>query len=641
MLHFLRRGVKSLPAKILIGLLVASFAVWGIGDIFSFRLDSRVAQVGNTEIPAARFADALRREQSRISQQAGQLVSYDTMRSAGIDQRILGGLVRDAAFSEELTGLGISAPDKAVADAIRSNPTFQGPGGEFAPQAYSLLLAQQGFSAAEFEALTRTLLTQQLLTETVDAAVRPPPGAGARIAAYQGESRAVTTMALTLDAAPDPGTPDEGALRAFYEANGPMFTEPERRSGEYLHIDAAKLLVELAPDEATLRADYQANLAAYTVEESRVIDQIVIPSREAAEDAMARLLSGAATFESLGAEFGLDAEDLSLGRVTPGDLPEVAAALVFDEPKPGIIGPVQLPAGFAVFRINEISAGGSAPFEDVRDAIGQRLAKDLLVVRAPEVANQVEEMRAEGLSIAEIATRIGDAGVTHGAFDGLARDATLAGSATAEGVEASAPFISEVFAALDAEERDLIETPDGGYLLVMIERIEPTALQALDQVRDRAVTAWQTAERLKAIETRGAAIAARLGDDASIWDIGEELSLAAFPQAPFTRMNPPAALPAALIEAIFSVKTGGGASAASDDSTQVIVAQVSSVTPLGPEAMATTSAGLDQALADSLKTDAVEYFSRAIVARHDAQIEPGIIDEVFRLLGGGGSGANY
>ena len=128
MLHFLRRGVKSLPAKILIGLLVASFAVWGIGDIFSFRLDSRVAQVGNTEIPAARFADALRREQSRISQQAGQLVSYDTMRSAGIDQRILGGLVRDAAFSEELTGLGISAPDKAVADAIRSNPTFQGPG---------------------------------------------------------------------------------------------------------------------------------------------------------------------------------------------------------------------------------------------------------------------------------------------------------------------------------------------------------------------------------------------------------------------------------------------------------------------------------------------------------------------------------
>jgi peptidyl-prolyl cis-trans isomerase D len=477
-----------------------------------------------------------------------------------------------------------------------------------------------------------------VLTETAEAAVLPPPGAGARIAAYQGERRAVTTLTLTLDAAPDPGVPDEGALRAFYEANAPMFTEPERRWGRYLHVDAEKLRAALIPDEAALRAAYEANLAAYTVEESRVIDQIAIPTREAAEAAMARLLAGEATFESLGTEFGLTAEDLSLGRVTRGDLPDAAAGLVFDEPKPGIIGPVQLPAGFAVFRIREITAGGAAPFEDVRDQIGRRLADDLLQVRAPEIANQIEELRAEGLSIPEIAKRMeAGAGVTPGAFDGLARDATLAGGATAAGVEASDAFISEVFAALDAEERDLIQTPDGGNLLVMVERIEPSALLSLDQVRARAVAAWQTAERLEAVEAKGAELAARLGEDASIWDIGEELGLAALPQTPFTRMNPTATLPGALINRIFSAGTGGGVSAASDDGTQVIVAQVSSITPLGPEAMATTSAGIDQALADSLRSDTAEYFARAIVARHDTRIEPGVIDEVFRRLGANGS----
>ena len=75
MLHFLRKSVKSLPAKVLIVLLVASFAVWGIGDIFTFSLDSRVAQVGDTEVSAQQFADALSREQSRISRQSGQFVS--------------------------------------------------------------------------------------------------------------------------------------------------------------------------------------------------------------------------------------------------------------------------------------------------------------------------------------------------------------------------------------------------------------------------------------------------------------------------------------------------------------------------------------------------------------------------------------
>ena len=45
MLEFLRRGVKSWVAKALLLLLIASFAVWGISDVFSVRVDSAVATV--------------------------------------------------------------------------------------------------------------------------------------------------------------------------------------------------------------------------------------------------------------------------------------------------------------------------------------------------------------------------------------------------------------------------------------------------------------------------------------------------------------------------------------------------------------------------------------------------------------------
>jgi peptidyl-prolyl cis-trans isomerase D len=634
MLHFLRKGVKSLPAKILIGLLVASFAVWGIGDIFSVRLDSRVAQVGDTEVPAGRFANSLAREQSRVSRQAGQLISYDMIRAAGLDRRILGGLIRDAAFDEELAGLGILAPNEAVVEAIRADPAFRDVSGAFSDQSYQFVLSQMGMSAREFEDSVANQLARGILNETTEAAISPPPGASARIAAYQGESRGVSTLTLTLDMAPDPGIPDEGALRAFYEANEPMFTEPERRWGEFLHIDAARLLAKLVPDEATLRAAYEANIDAYSVDESRVIDQIAIPDRAAAEAAMARLLSGDATFETLGAEFGLEAGDLSLGRVTRSDLPDSAADLIFDEENPGIIGPVALPVGFAVFRIREITEGGSAPFEDLRDQIAERLASDEIQVRAPEIANKIDELRAEGLSMPEIAANAEIAQeVAYGTFDGLARDATLAGGTDAEGFLASAPLIGEVFQALDAEERDLVETPDGGYLLVYVERIEPSAVQPLDKVRARAVENWQTAERLKALQAQGDELTARLGDDASIWDIGQELGVAAMMHNPFTRMNPPPALPGPLIELIFRAANAGGVSAPDDEGTGVIVAQIYNITPLAPEAMAANSAGLDQVLADSLKTDMAEYFARAVEARHETFIDPGVIDEVFRQLG--------
>ena len=376
MLNALRKSVKTLPMKILLSVLLVGFAFWGIGDIFNFRISDRVAQVGDTEVPAQRFADALAREQSRLTQQTRQYISFDAMRAAGVDQRILASLARDAALAEELSGLGISAPDEAVAEAVRATPTFQGPGGQFSPQAYSLYLAQQGITPAEFEELNRTLLAQQILTETAEAAIVALPGASARIAAFQGERRLLTAFSLPLNQAPDPGQPDETALGAFYEANEALFTEPERRFGEYLLIDAEALAQALTPDEEGLRASYEAEVAAYSVAETRTVEQISIPDQAAAEAAMGRLVGGAATFESLGEEYGLTGDNLSLGRVGPDDLPEAAAAVVFSEEKPGIIGPVQLPAGYGVFRILEIHEGGTgalrrcAPSD--RPALGRR-----------------------------------------------------------------------------------------------------------------------------------------------------------------------------------------------------------------------------------------------------------------------------
>ena len=89
MLKLMRRGAKSWVAKVLILLLIASFAVWGIGDIFSFRLDSRVAQVGEREVSGNAFANALERARARLTQQAGEVVSIADLRALGIDQRIL------------------------------------------------------------------------------------------------------------------------------------------------------------------------------------------------------------------------------------------------------------------------------------------------------------------------------------------------------------------------------------------------------------------------------------------------------------------------------------------------------------------------------------------------------------------------
>ncbi|NJN82838.1 MAG: helix-turn-helix domain-containing protein [Caldilineaceae bacterium] len=54
-----------------------------------------------------------------------------------------------------------------------------------------------------------------------------------------------------------------------------------------------------------------------------------------------------------------------------------------------------------------MTEGGTLPFGHVRAQIASELAREALSYRTPEIANQIEELRAEGLSFPEIAKQAG------------------------------------------------------------------------------------------------------------------------------------------------------------------------------------------------------------------------------------------
>ena len=635
MLNTLRRGVRSWPAKLLLGLLVASFAIWGIGDIFSYRMGDAVAEVGETEVSAERYTDALRRQQSRLSQRAGELVGFETMQQLGIPQQVLAGMIRDAALREELSNIGIAAPDEAVADAIRNDPTFQGPGGQFSDQAYRGLLAQQGMSPAEFEALTRDLLAQEVLTESVAGAVPELPGAAVRLAAYRGETRDVAQIVLPLSLADAPETPDEEALRAFYEEHPERYTEPERRWGRYLHVGISELAEQAEPTEEVLRAAYQARKDQFGEPPTRTLERIPFPNADAAEEAMARIKAGEADFLTIAEERGISEADRALGTVTPRDLPEVTAGPVFERTEPGVIGPVPTPVGSAIFRITEASQGGTPPFEEIREQLATRLATEAALERAPEIANRVEEARAAGKSLEDIAAEVG---LPLEGFEGLARNGTLAGGGRATEFEASEVFTEEVFDALDHEERDIIQTPQGGYLLVMVDRIEEQHLNPFEDVADKVRADWRRQARLDALERRAEDLAARLADGAQMQEIATELGEPVSRFEKIDRFHDGPNLPSPLVEDLFAVPEGGTAVTPAADGAGVILAQVTGVTPLEADALASAAADIREVLKRSVIADTRDYYGRALQDRYGATVNDAVLNDVVRLLSGGREG---
>ncbi|MEM7670485.1 MAG: SurA N-terminal domain-containing protein, partial [Pseudomonadota bacterium] len=630
-LNFIRRGVKTWVAKALLGLLILSFAVWGIGgEIFSFSFSTPVARVGDTKVTAEEYSRALQREQNRLAQQAGEAVSLETMRQLEIDERILSGLMRDAAFDEELAGIGVRVPDTAALQAIAGQPEFQNPDGSLARTTVELYMNQLGMTEAQFIDLNRRLIGQNLLSAPAIAATSAPPGMAARLATYQGETRRVETTVLPLSLAADPGTPIDAELANFYDANPERYTEPERRSGKYLSVDINALIESAQPTEDDVRATYDAEAATFTAEPAREINQMSFPDMIEAEAAVARIRSGETTFEDLAAERGEDLASLYLGWVTDGDVPSATADAIFGTEDPGILDPVQLPVGTVLIQVRDVRLGGVIPYEEIKDQIALRLAQDTAYTRSPDLANQIEELRAGGAALDEIAREVE---LPLETFDRLGADGSLPDGGATD-LLLTSDFLQEAFEAFEGEERQIIETADGGFLLILIDEIDDGGLQSLEAVRDRVLVDWQNDRRLRELETRATKMTGQIDGDATLAALSGALGLEVSEHAPFTRETGPTLLPQAIVDAAFAQTSDTGVLARLDDGSGVMVGEITGSVQLPPELAQETSAQLDELIVQTIRGDAREYLARAITARHETGTDPVAIDEVFTYLTG-------
>ncbi len=638
MLHILRRAVKSVVAKILLGLLIVSFAVWGIGDIFRATGESAVATVGDTEVSASRYGNALIRMQRTLSQQRRAAVSLSELRDTGLADAALAGLLRDAAMQEELGRLQIAVPATAVRDAITENPAFQDGQGGFSQFLYQSRLNEAGYDLQTFEAATRELLGNGLLSRAVAPAIVAPPGAAEMIAAHRGESRTVQIVRLTPDMAPDPGTPGDAALAAFFEANQDRFIEPERRSGLYLHTDLDALAAEATPTDEDVRAEYDASRERFTTEPAREVEQLVFPDMDTAEAAAERIRAGEASFAEVAAEQNVSVADLSLGRVARADLPEASADAVFGTVEPGVVGPVQGPFGPVLLNVTAVEPGGVAPFEqvagEIREQIAQRRARDQVIERA----NAIDDARAGGATLPEIAEQVPGVELVH--FQGLDPLGGVAEDMAPPPPLVSDPaFLAEVNAALDGEERDLVQLSDGSYALVMVDEIAGSHLPELSAIRDRVAAAWADEQRMQALEARAAELAGELaGAGEGLAGVAVEAGLGAPQDVSFSRETAPEEFTASLVDAAFAARPGDPLVGRRTGDDAVLLGVVESVEPLAGPALAEQTAALDRALLDSLDGDQLEYFGRALEDLHGAIVNRETVGGVFDRLGQ--SGAN-
>ena len=109
MLDVLRRGASTWISKLLLGLLIVSFGVWGIADVFRGFGSNTAYHVGSHEIGVMELDQNYQRELQQVSRRIGRPFNKDEALKTGLSQQILSKVVTEATIAEaaRLQGLAV------------------------------------------------------------------------------------------------------------------------------------------------------------------------------------------------------------------------------------------------------------------------------------------------------------------------------------------------------------------------------------------------------------------------------------------------------------------------------------------------------------------------------------------------------
>ncbi len=629
MLERLRKNASGFVAQIFIGLLVLSFAVWGINDIFTGSVDTTVATVGDQEIDGGLFLFEYRRDLNQRSQSFGRQLSLQEGQALGFDRRVLEQMVGRTALDETARNLGITAGEDLVIEDIRNDPAFQGPTGQFDANTFQQTLFSNGISEAFLIDDRKRFIARQQLIEAVSSELDVPSGFAQQMYAVLNERRTAKYLTLTPEMVDAPGEPTEEDLANFYEVRGQgLFREPEYRTFAYLTLTPNVVADTIEISEEAIREEYVLRKAEFDQVERRTIQQISYPTLEEAQAARASLNEGK-TFAALADEQELQPADYQLGTLSRAEIFDVAIAdTAFSLEEGKVSDPVEGPIGYLLIRITGVIPAVESTFEDVRQRLRDDLAADRAYDELFDLANQVEDARAGGAPLAEAATVLGLTAtqVPPVTQAGLGRNGQRPAALPSEEAILTSTYTTE-----PGDEAPMGELADGSFFWVEVSDITEARVPALEDVRDRVIAAWKEEEREASLLRLAADLSARINSGETIAEVAEDFGRAPIETPELRRGMTNETFSRIAINNMFAIPEGDATYGPVGFGNSVLVMQVTDV--VSGDALAEEDGfnGFSQQLSAAFSDDLMVQYINAI--RSDLGVE--INDRAIAYVIGG------
>ncbi|MGA1071191.1 MAG: SurA N-terminal domain-containing protein [Pseudohongiellaceae bacterium] len=515
MLQDIRDNSQGVIAKVIIGLIVAIFVLFGAESIIG----------GLTRAPGIAEVNGEDISDFQLQQGIQELINSIGGNAEGIEQSLLeqiamNQIVEETLLRQSAQAAALSISSERIDRAIIENPNFQ-VGGRFDPEFAVRTMNSQGFTVTSYrEALSRQMLLSQVVNAYSSSgfATQSELQTLAALSAQARDFRYITIPPGTRTL----GTPiTDEQISTYYEANQARFVRPESVTVDYVVLDKTNIADEVVLEEGAVLAQYELERSTFEGSAEKRASHILFetgPSlsvnqaREAASAAIARLDAGE-SFEALALELSSDqvsAEEggdigFSDGSAFPIEIEEALEGIEVGE----TVGPVETEFGVHVVKLTE---DNSAVFQSFEEVSG-RIERDLKAAQVEQlyagVLSDLSNLAFESSDLQRISDELNLTILTSGDFDRAGGGGIFSNPRVLE-----ATFSDDVM--LDGNNSDVIEIGDERAVVLHINSITPEGVLPLEDVEP------EIAVELRAQMERDAVAA--LGDDlAALLEIGGEV----------------------------------------------------------------------------------------------------------------------
>jgi peptidyl-prolyl cis-trans isomerase D len=633
MLDAMRRGVASLFSKLLLGLLIIAFAVWGIGDYIARgpQQGGALASVGKTQITLDEYKQAYNIEMQVVTAKLGHAPSPEQAQLLPL--YTLRRLIDDAAIELHARELGVTVTDDLIGRVIRGgNPEIVGKDGKIDMNKYIEIVRQSGArSLGEYESHQKRALTRQQLTETVGAGPAPQQFLIDALYRFRNETRVIEYIAPDFSKLVTVAEPAEDKLKAFFERSQRKYKAPEERKASVLLVSRELAMQRVTVTDEEVKAAYDAAKDTYNVPEKRRILQLTFSDKAAAEKAYAELFKtkGDKAFNEAATKLGFSASDMQLGSgpLTKAEMidPKIAEA-AFALKKDELSRPVEGQYSVVLLRVPEFTAAKTRTFDEVKGEIRDRIAGERVGQQLQGLHERLEAGRMKGTPLEEIAEA---QKLPLLELAGLTRTAKTA-DGKAPIAHADAPKIAEaVFAAIPGVETEIIELSDGGFAWFELLDVTPERQKAFEEVVAEVKTGVMEEERREAIASLVARQLAERQPGEGLERIAKALNAKVQRITPLKRTDaPPAGLTPAALKLAFELAKGDARSAVAADGKSSIVFRVADIIA-APEAKAEQTAAIKTDLAKQMREDLIIQYVDGLRTRFGAKVNEKLLAEAL------------